>query len=393
MAMVIVGVRSLPVRGDMSDEFAEPDFLAVRCEYCEARLRVRAKLAGRTANCPSCGSAIAIPTRPVIEFELPDDGGEPEWLDGSGVYRLATPLQHAPELGTPEPLPQGLQAPAPERGYLEQVERVRPDQDVVESRPKYVFFSGVFDFPWYTEVWPRWVYLALGGILASLIPLLAAAYLDRTQGYAGVGIAFFAMPQIWITLWSGSFMAACGMQVFEDTAAGSDHVTAWPDPNWREWMWTLMHIGYVAVMVLAIAYGTGLVCGGSSRTFWAILAIVEFVLFPICLLSVLEGNNIAILFSPRLLMSLIRRPIGWLLFYLVTGALFVAWGGMIWYVFRISTLLLIVMNGLLYASIGLIWFRLLGRLAWSISHNRTQKRRRIVKASPQAPRVLGESTT
>jgi len=257
--------------------------------------------------------------------------------------------------------------------------------------PKFLFYSGVFDFPWYPDVWPRWVYLVLGGGVASLIPLLALTYFGGTSGYATVGIAFFAMPQVWITIWSGSFMAACGMQVFEDTAAGNDHVTAWPDPNWREWMWPLMHMGYVAVMVLAVAYGLALAIGGSMNVTLTVVGLSEFLLFPVCLLSVLEANNIAILFSPRLVLSMAQKPLGWLLFYALTAAMFVAWGGMIWYVYRISPLSVVVVNGLLYASIGLIYFRLLGRLAWLITHSRSQKRRRASSTS-QVPRVSGESS-
>ena len=387
----MVGVRSFLAGVDMSEESAEPDFLAVRCEHCEAGLRVRAKLAGQAAKCPNCGGLIAIPVRPEIEFELPGAEADPEWLDETGGYRLAVPLEHEPETGAPEPLPQGIQVPPPDRGYLEQVERVH--HAVKQTPPRHLFFTGIFDFPWYPGVWPKWIYLVLGGCLASMIPLLVLAYLGGVQGYAGVGVAFFAMPQIWITLWSGSYMASCGMQIFEDTAAGSDQVTAWPDPNWREWMWPLMHLVYVALMVLAVAYGVALACGSGFGSLWIVVGIAEFILFPVCLLSVLEANNIAILFSPRLLLSMLQKPLGWLLFYGVTGVLFAAWGGMLWFVYGISPLLLIVVNGLLYASIGLIWFRLLGRLAWLISHNRSKKRRRMAKSVPKVPRVTGESTT
>ena len=152
-----------------------------------------------------------------------------------------------------------------------------------------------------------------------------------------------------------------------------------------------MHIGYVALMVLAVAYGVGLAAGGNGTSRLTIIAIAEFVLFPICLLSVLEANNIAILFSPRLLLSLIRKPLGWVLFYATTGGMLVAWIGMLWYVYRLNPLLVVVVNGLLYASMSLIWFRLLGRLGWLITHKRSQKRRRSAVSVPQVPRVTGES--
>ena len=361
----------------MSDDSEEPDFLSVRCPQCEARLRIRARLAGQAGKCPSCGAKFTIPVRPEVDFELPQPGAEVAALDESGGYRLAAPLEHETD-DQPPPLPQELRTAPPERGYLDQLARVR--EQVIEVPPRFLFFSGVFEFPWYPEVWLRWVYLVIGGCMAALIPMVALSFLAGASGYATVGVAFFALPQLWISMWTGSFAAACGMRVFEDTAAGSNHVSDWPDPNWREWMLPLMHMGYVALMVLAIGYGIGLACGGSLETILLVMALSEFVLFPICLLSVLEANNIAILLSPRLLRSVIQKPVGWLQFYLVTGALFAAWGGLAWFIGGISTLLLILLHGVLYATVSLIWFWLLGRLAWLISHSKSKQRRAAAQA-------------
>ena len=226
---------------------------------------------------------------------------------------------------------------------------------------------------------------------ASLIPLLAFAIFQNSQGYTGIVLAFFAMPQIWISLWSGSFAVACGMQVFEDTAAGSDHMTAWPDPNWREWVWPLMYLGYVALMVFAIAYGIGLAAGVQFNNMLLILVLTEFFLFPICLLSVLETNNLTILLSPRLLLTIVQKPAGWLLFYTITGGLLAAWGGLVWFTLGVSSGLAVVVNGLLYASISLVWFRLLGRLAWLISHSKSRKKKRATPRPTELPRTQGES--
>lgn len=372
----------------MSDASNEPDFIAIRCETCQARLRIRARLAGTVGACPKCGASVSIPHRPEIDFELPRPTGDSETLTSDGGYRLATPLDYQPD-DHPEPLPVEVRPPAPAEGYLDQLGRVRKQE--ADRPPQFLFFSGVFDFPWYPEVWLRWVYLALGGSAATMIPMLAFAYFGGTGGYAGVGLAFFALPQIWITIWTGSFAAACGLQIFDDTAAGSDHVSGWPEPNWREWMWPLMYLVYVAAMVLAVAYGLGLAIGGSPQAMLLTVSITEFVLFPFSLLSVMEANNLAILISPGLLATLIRKGTAWLQFYLVTGVLGAAWVGMAWFVAQIHPLLLIVSNGLLYATMTLIWFRLLGRLAWAISHNRSRKRPQAPIGMVRPPRLSTES--
>lgn len=372
----------------MSNASDEPDFIAIRCATCQARLRIRARLAGTVGTCPQCRASISIPQRPDIDFELPQPTGEPESFTPDGGYRLAEPLDYQPD-DHPEPLPAELRPAAPEVGYLDELARVRKQE--VENPPRFLFFSGVFDFPWYPEVWPRWAYLALGGSAATLLPMLALAYLGGTSGYAGVGLAFFAMPQIWITIWSGSFAAACGLQVFDDTAAGSNHISGWPEPNWREWMWPLMYLTYVAAMVFALGYGLSLLLGGSNQTIVLTISITAFVLLPFCLLSVMEANNLAILLSPRLLGTLFRKGTAWMQFYLVTGILAAAWIGIAWLLVSIHPLLLIVINGLLYASMTLIWFRLLGRLAWAISHNRSKTRRQPPMGTVKTPRVPTES--
>lgn len=356
----------------------DSDYLAIRCDACQARLRVREKLAGTVGQCPECGASLNIPQRPEFDLESPPEVAAAEPTEG---YRLAAELDYRPD-DHPEPLPAELRGVAPQAGYLEQLGRVR--QEKRERPPENLFFSGVFEFPWFPEVWVRWVYLVLGGSAATLIPLMAVTYFGISSGYAGVGLAFFAMPQIWISFWTGSFAAACGLQVFDDTASGSNHISAWPEPNWREWMWPLMYLLYVAFMVFAVAYGVGLALGGSTQVMLTSITLSEYILFPFCLLSVMEANNLAILISPRLLSTLVSKLTSWLVFYLISGALLAMWIGLAWVALQIHPLLVILVNGLLYASITLIWFRLLGRLAWSITHRRSKKPRRVDETPPAA---------
>ena len=360
----------------MSDE---PDSLMLRCPACQTGLRVRARLAGTQAKCPQCGAKIQIPVRADIDLEPEADVRPPA---AEGEYRLAEAISYHPD-DHPEPLPAELRPIAPAAGFLDQMGSVR--QEKIDRPSRHVFFSGVFEFPWYPEVWIRWLFLVLGGSVATLIPVMALYFIDGSSGYVGVGLAFFAMPQIWISIWTGSFAAACGLQVFDDTASGSDHVNSWPEPNWREWMWPLMYLGYVAFMVMAVSYGFGMAAGASSRAMWISLMLCEFFLFPICLLSVMESNNLAILISPAMISSLVRKPLDWVCFYLLTGLMFALWLGVATLVWQIHPALLIVVNGVLYATITLIWFRLLGRLAWAITHRRSKKPRRESVAAAPSP--------
>lgn len=364
------------------DSELDPTFIVTRCEGCGAKLRVRGILAGKMGECPRCHTALQIPLLPDYGDKSEDAAVESRWDDEQHGYRLSTPLEHEPDIGAPLPLPAELNAPVPEKGYLDRLGQVR--QVALSSPPRLTFFSGVFEFPWYDEVWPRWIWLVIGGISISVIPVLALGILNGASNYTGIAVAFFAMPQIWLTLWTGSHAACCGVQVFEDTAAGNDHISAWPDPNWREWMLPFIHQGYVGLMIWATAYGFGRLAGLSGLEMAAGIAIAEFFLFPLCWLSVMEGNNLLMLFSPNVWRTLATRPASWVIFYLLTSLIASVWGGLLWSVCQVSLMLGMFLNGLLFGTFVLVYFRLLGRLAWSIS---SQHRRRRIRTNPKIQRI------
>lgn len=357
------------------DSQLDPIFVAVECRNCGVRLRVRSSLAGKSARCPKCQAAIEIP-------EITDycDESEAPLPDiPTNEYRLAIPLSHEPDAAVPEPLPPELVAPRPEHGFLDQLGQVR---QVARSKPpRHLFFSGVFEFPWYDSVWPRWIWLVLGGISISVIPVFALAILNGASGYSGIALAFFAMPQIWLTLWTGSYAASCGLQVFEDTAAGNDVVTGWPEPNWREWMSALMQQAYVCLMIFAVAYGIGKAAGLSGPSLFWLITGIEFVLFPFCFLSVLEANSLLVFLSPSVIRTLLTKPLSWLGFYLLAGMLMTGWGGALYLTCQYSLIAGMFLNGFLFGAGVLIYYRLLGRLAWSISRGH-RKLRTVISSLP-----------
>jgi len=355
----------------MSNEFElDPMFLVVQCGRCEAKLRVRSNLAGKIGTCPKCQSALPIPK--LVDY---CDETEPvDSVDAGEGYGLATALEHEPDEAGPVPLPKELVAPPPEHGYLAQLGQVR--KQATTKRPKWTFFSGVFDFPWHDGVWPRWIWLVVGGISISVIPVLAISVLEGASGYGGVALAFFAMPQIWLTIWTGAYAASCGLQVFEDTAAGSQQITSWPDPNWREWTWALMQQVYVAFMVFAAAFGLGKAAGLTGGGMYLLIGSMELLLFPVAFLSVLEANSLLVLISPSVAWTLLSKPASWGTFYALITAMSALWYGVLYFGCGLGLIVGMLLNGFLFGTFVLIYFRLLGRLAWSISHQHRKKTRR-----------------
>lgn len=368
----------------MTDDFDSQDYLQVACEHCGSPLRVRIRLAGKNGTCPQCHGLILIPIpQDYYSSEAENQLAQKADETNQPGYRLKTPLEFEPDDGTssaPPPLfPRTPPVTTGEiSGVLDEAEQRRFGTRSQPMSPRFPFFTGVFFFPWYPDVWLRWIYLTVGCYAVSILPVITLSFFSNVTNYAGVAIAFFAMPQVWLTIWTGSYGVACGMQIFEDTAAGSDKVTAWPDPNWREWVWRFLYVAYVAIMAAAITLGIHQILGGNALDLQASLIVGEFFLFPVCLLSVLESNTLALLLSPAVFFTFFTRFTSWLGFFVVSGALTILVGGLLVVSWKVTPVLALAICGPLLAAYTLIYFRLLGRLAWLIAsqHKRGKRKRK-----------------
>ena len=137
----------------MSEQAVEP--IRVKCIGCGKSLKAPAKLAGRTAPCPNCGTQVAIPRiardasesliRPLIVPAVPP--AEPDIYATRDEPEATRPATIQPALVSPPP--QRAKRPAP---------RKLPAPSI---RPE----SGV------APAWARWVYLLFA---LALIPLVAS---------------------------------------------------------------------------------------------------------------------------------------------------------------------------------------------------------------------------
>ncbi|MFM8223787.1 MAG: hypothetical protein ACKOJF_33215, partial [Planctomycetaceae bacterium] len=241
------------------------------------------------------------------------------------------------------------------------------------------FFSGVFEFPWLRATLPRW---GLQGFALGLL----AAWLVGTRwalaGMSGPGLGLvlgcFALPGIWIALWSLSYSAANFLAVVEATAAGAVQVDDWPEPNWREWMLQLLYLGWLAAFPGAVAWLLTLVAGVEPAQRPRVTLALLAGLYPIVLMSALESNSPWIPLSRRVAVSLVRSPGVWMVFYLLATSLLAVVGGLPWLVWRQQSLWLAVASGPVLSALLLIGARLFGRLAWKISdiESRWSRKRR-----------------
>jgi hypothetical protein len=228
-----------------------------------------------------------------------------------------------------------------------------------------LLFPGVFNFPWYPSVWPYWLLLGalaipLAGMLLTLGLLLPVAVILAVLWCLGASTVV--------------------MTILRDTAAGNDEIYNWPSTVWWDWIAdafcllesvVLCILGMSCVLVgLRLAHLLPAETPGGVFLMLGCLA----VLFPVILLSVLESG---LPMSLPVWRTLIARPGAWALFHLeslvplvaagvAVSELGIAWlpgagvgllgNGGFWWAISIAPLVLV--------AALLIYFRLLGRLAW-----------------------------
>ena len=246
-------------------------------------------------------------------------------------------------------------------------ELARIKRDEAPTPPRHTFFSNVFEFPWRTtDALSRWALLA-GGFTLSGIFLVWNITLIETYGFAAlVGVIFFVLFQIVVTVWTAACAASVVMSILHDTAAGLDRVESWPDGGWRDWMSDLWLVGY-------LFFVSGFVSLGPARLLQPIIGFqsplvlaVHAALFPITLLAGFDAESIWLPWSRTIFRSLRIIPREWLLFYALTLAVVGVGDGFLLACSIGSPWLFGFMLGPVLASQIFIGARLLGRLAWRI---------------------------
>lgn len=318
--------------------------ITVTCLTCNERIDTRPKEVARKISCPFCGVKVYVPSLESVQANrAPEIAAQAADV---GEYELTAPPEVAPV----------------ETHYAEVRAKVR--REAPPPRPRWTFFSGVFTFPWRSDVILRWGFLS-GGIMAVfLVAAIAIAVVGGITNPQGAVLAFFVLPEIWLSTWTFSYAAACCLVILEQTAAGVDRMETWPEPHWKEWVGHLIFVGWILVLTAVVGYGVG----RSARLIWPdagmdvpVLATM-FTLFPICLLSALESGSWLAPLSGAILKSLLVLWWRWLLFYVLAALLAVAWIGSIWIGVRWTPFASLAAAPLLAAAL-LIYARLLGRMA------------------------------
>lgn len=341
-------------------------------------------------HCPECGERI----------RRADVGEEKEAADAEeeSTYRIAprpeTRKRRRPSSTTytpPLPVtdgPESKDSPLPlSAGELDGpmgLQRRASLRVAIDPPPERPFVSNVFGFPFQGSVVGQWMVISGGFCFFALLALvIISLYQGASSMISGVA-AFIALPAFWIGLWTFSFAAACSLRIVEETAAGNNEIRDWMEGGWKEWVWQLFYLLYIAAIPLAVAWPIVKLTGRTYAEASIPLAVVEFLFFPIALLSALEQDSVWLPLSPPVLKSLLKVFGGWLVFYFFSACVAAVCGGVVYLSIQYASFALAFVIGPFFAAAMIVYFRLVGRLGWLIIE-RVEDTRDVTADEPSIP--------
>jgi len=314
---------------------------------------------GQEVVCRDCGDYFVVPPPPLPKrkLDLQSQAGE--------VYGVSDSIEvpeHKPLVSTA-----GWRL-GPGTGSA--VDRHR-EADWLRTRPPHwTFFSGIFGFPAYRGSWQRWLGLSLGLIIPLLVGQAAVKLAMAPAGTRASAIPWIvAMVLVGVTfvlgsIWTVVASAQC-LSIVRDTADGCDQIENWPDALFLDWIGEFLFL----VTSLAMSALPGLALARMLETAgvpaWLTMSISLLLIFPISLLALLETNSPLNPYSLPVWRSLVTSWWAWGLFYVETTVLIAAVGCLVVLAATHVPIagIALAVPALLVAAL-MIYFRLLGRLAW-----------------------------
>jgi len=353
------------------------------CPCCGNRLRLRPDQIGSEVMCPKCSATFVVGRKHhqvAATSADNDDAYEPEipltpssivpvheMIDVSEAHSGQPQYEADWSVDDLEAEEHHQRPPGIEPDYLALAEaKGLMRTEFVQLPPRWTFFSGVFGFPWQGVNLTRWSAMAFGLSMTGCAFIYTLDLLGILHGKLS-GSALMGIPASLVTiglaLVTMSFCAASVLAAIQDTADGHDEVQESTMPDWDQWAFTFISMFSLAAAAGAIGFPLSLIEPIGPAAF----LVSTMIFFPILLLSAMESDSFLLPFSPPVLSTLRRYWQGWLLFYLLTTAMLLAWCIPFGAVLTTAPYAAIVVSGPVLAAMMLIYARWLGRLAWQAS--------------------------
>ncbi len=327
---------------------------------CGTRLHALAAEAGQPLTCPACGRSVTVPS-PRRKRPKPDPAQQ---IDGQyeTVAAADVPRPHVWFVGRFSAM-------------LDKHGRLPPDR----PPSRWPLLSGVFTFPWRHGAWAVWLSLSVWAMLISAMELIGVTLARSFVPGAGLGAAAPSVIGMLLETLGGCLAVAWAgvlfinlLAILGDTAAGADEVGQWPNSShFLDWAGTTLFV--INSLGLSVTAGIGLgwlfervdLPGG-----YAVVGI-PVVLFPLVLLSMLEVNSPLVPLSKAVCRSLVRNGRAWIGFYLESILLLSVTGGIaVAALVPGNPFLAVPLLAVTIVAASMIYFCLLGRLAWCCARSR-----------------------
>lgn len=336
----------------------QTQLIRATCTHCETITYVSPDLVGTTLTCGDCGQQVKVrppqpasptgpqPVKPGDEYQLDEE-------DWSGSL----------EPPTTAPIYEKLQLQNSAEERERQIRLVATDRAARPKLPSQPLLTGYGPFFSGPGLLIRWLTFSVMTLVAGMLTLYALSIFF--DGYMAV-VAVFALACAFVicVLMLGA-ASASAIAILSESSEGNRHVHNWPTTNPSDWFMET----FVVMLALASAGSPGGIAAyllQLSPVASIALALASiWLLFPITLLSSLEGSSPFSLLMPGVVGSLWHSAAWWLQFYLLSAVLISLVAGGFVLIGTSSPLAAIALNPVGWVGAA-CYFRLLGRLAWRI---------------------------
>lgn len=333
----------------------DPDQFRVVCKVCDSMHYCLPRQSGEKMRCIDCGSIFKVPQPPPKKVKPKLQVGDP------GINVRPAAETHVHETNADSLLKKAA-------------EKYHEKESLKPVPPKRPFSEKVWSLPFQLEVLP---FLIAVSLLGCFIPFLVGIALQMDGLASLFGMALMSAAGI-LALLTYMLITTTVMAVVVSSSMGFTKID-YPKVEIFAYVWT----GVVFFTSLSVSYGPGVSLGLLIGIPWvAVIALpFTFFVYPFIFLSMLDASSAAVPYTPYIASTLKTSRPAWKKFYLAALPAFLVatlpHGLALWFQTAVgdtqleSTRQLVVFFAAISVSTfgTLVYFRLIGRLAWVIDQD------------------------
>ncbi len=352
---------------------------AVTCPVCDTRFYAREEDIGQQRECPDCYTLVVI-ERPAPKTKRVNDVVDADYEGEDFV--LGAPVELDVYKSSLEASPKTMGEDALRRAERELNEQEQ-DASEVTGAP---LWTGLFKFLPDPIMISRLIVsgLLVGGTLMVLQTTVHLATGNAVAQFAAVAGSIGTLVVALITL---VLISANCLTILQETAHGHDRVDHWPENSPVEWTIESFPIGmalFFGLLPGMILFWITTALGMNTAASLLFIGISGYLFFPVVVLSILESASLTTPLSQPIWTTLQEETMLWAVFYIITFFMAVVIAVTITTINFQNPILWLLGLGVIWAFASFLYFRLLGRLAWTCQTHTSRGERRNQRADNES---------